>query len=135
MNKKQLEKAKNRIKEIELFLDNNRDYSKFDSSALFNERSELNFKIHKQNVSARFGSDKYYQAWQCYDFSEYIKNNGFNRYKASDIDDIYFKKHNIAIRLKSSGETDIKRFETSKEMFAFVQGFNESVYQLKVKSA
>ena len=37
MNEKQLEKAKNRIKEIELFLDNNRDYSKFYYSALFNE--------------------------------------------------------------------------------------------------
>tara|TARA_R100001530_G_scaffold76215_1_gene53524 strand:- start:2150 stop:2545 length:396 start_codon:yes stop_codon:yes gene_type:complete len=131
MNEKQLEKAKNRIKEIELFLNNNRDYSKFDSSALFNERSELNFKIHKQNVSARFGSDKYYQAWQCYDFSEYIKNNGFNRYKASEIENIYFSKHSITI----NGSTDIKRFKTAKEMFAFVQGFNESIYQLKVKSA
>ena len=133
MNKKQLEKAKNRIKEIELFLDNNRDYSKFDSSALFTERSELNFKIHRQNVSARFGSNKYYQAWQCYDFSEYIKNNGFNRYKASDIDYVYFDKHSITIRLKSTAETDIKRFETSKEMLGFVIGFNECVNQLEVK--
>ena len=131
MNEKQLEKAKNRIKEIELFLDNNRDYNKFDSNALFTEMSELNFKIHKQNVSARFGSDKYYQAWQCYDFAEYIKNNGFNRYKPNEIENIYFSKHSITI----NGSTDIKRFKTAKEMFAFVQGFNESIYQLKVKSS
>ena len=135
MNEKQLEKTKNRIKEIELFLDNNRDFNKFDSNALFTERSELNFKINKENIYARLsGIDKYYYAGQCKKFSEYIKKNGFNRYKSSDIDDIYFKKHSITIRLKSSGETDIKRFETSKEMFAFVQGFNESVYQLESKS-
>ena len=131
-----IEKIENRIKEIELFLDNNRDYSKFDSSALFKERGELNFKLNKQNIYIRLtGVDKYYYAYQCKYFAEYIKNNGFNRYKPNEIDDIYFDKHSITIRLKSSGETDIKRFETSKEMLGFVVGFNESVNQLKVKSS
>ena len=131
-----IEKIENRIKEIELFLDNNRDYSKFNHTALFEERNELNFKLNKQNIYTRLtGVDKYYYANQCKNFAEYIKKNGFNRYKPNEIDDIYFKKHSITIRLESSGETDIKRFETSKEMLGFVVGFNECVNQLEVKSA
>ena len=134
-----IEKIENRIKEIELFLDNNRDYSKFSHiekienriAALFEERNELNFKLNKQNIYIRLtGVDKYYYAHQCKNFAEYIKKNGFNRYKPNEIDDIYFKKHSITIRLESTGETDIKRFETSKEMLGFVVGFNECVNQL-----
>ena len=127
-----IEKIKKRIKEINLFLDNNRDYNKFNYSALFKERTELNFKLNKQNIYAPLrGDDKYYKSFQCRDFANYIKKNGYNRYKSSEIDDIYFEKHSITIRLKSTGETDIKRFETPKEMFSFVQGFNECVYQME----
>ena len=125
-----IEKIKNRIKEINLFLDNNRDYNKFNYTALFKERSELNFKLNKQNIYTSLrGDDKYYKAFQCRYFAEYIKKNGFNRYKSSEIEDVYFAKHSITIRLKSTGETDIKRFETPKEMFSFVQGFNECINQ------
>ena len=49
MNDKQLNKIENRITEIELFLDNHRGYN-WDEGlclALFNERSELKFKIEK----------------------------------------------------------------------------------------
>ncbi len=57
-----IEKIENRIKEINLFLDNNRDYSKFNYLALFKERSELNFKLNKQNIYTSLrGDDKYYK--------------------------------------------------------------------------
>jgi len=63
--------------------------------------------------------------------SQIIKKNGFNQYKSSEIDCVYFAKHSITIRLKSTGETDIKRFETPKEMFSFVQGFNVCINEIK----
>ena len=130
-----IENIENRIKEIELFLDNNRDYSKFNYLALFKERSELNFKLNKQNIYTSLrGDDKYYKAFQCRDFTNYIKKNGFNRYKSSEIEDVYFEKHSITILLKSTGETDIKRFKTSIEMFSYVEGFNECITQLKRRS-
>ena len=130
-----IQKIENRILEIDEIL-NSEDRAKYDSLSLFEERTELNFKLNKQNIYIRLtGVNKYYYSYQCKYFAEYIKNNGFNRYKPSDIDDIYFDKHSITIRLKSTAETDIKRFETSKEMLGFVVGFNESVNQLKVKSA
>jgi len=130
----QIEKIKNRIKEIESFLGGNTDYTKFDYNSLFKERTELNFILNKQNIYVTLrGEDKYYNAWQCREFSEYIKKNGFDTHDSCDIDDVYFDKHSITIRLKSTGQTDIKRFETTKEMFSFVQGFNECVHQLKVR--
>ena len=105
-----------------------------DKYHLLKERNEKEFLINKQNIYVSLrGDDKYYYAYQCKNFAEYIKNNGFNRYKASDIDYVYFDKHSITIRLKSTAETDIKRFETSKEMLGFVIGFNECVNQLEVK--
>jgi hypothetical protein len=127
-----IEKIENRIKEIQLFLDSNRDYSKFNHLALFKERNELTFKLNKQNIYTSLrGNDKYYKAFQCRDFADYIEKNGFNKYKSSEIDCVYFAKHSITIRLKSTGETDIKRFETPKEMFSFVQGFNVCINEIK----
>ena len=128
-----IEKIENRILEINEIL-NNENWDLIKSSSLLKERNEKEFLINKQNIYVSLrGDDKYYNAYQCKNFAEYIKKNGFNRYKPSDIDDIYFDKHSITIRLKSTAETDIKRFETSKEMFSFVVGFNECVNQLKVK--
>ena len=119
-----IEKIKNRIKEINEILSNG-DWHLIDSTSLLKERNEKEFLINKQNIYVSLrGDNKYYNAHQCKYFAEYIKNNGFNRYKPNEIDDVYFDKHSITIRLKSSAETDIKRFETSKEMLSFVAGFN-----------
>jgi len=128
-----IEKIENRIKEINEIL-SNENWDLINSPALLKERNEKEFLINKQNIYVSLrGDDKYYNAYQCKNFAEYIKNNGFNRYKPSDIDYVYFDKHSITIRLKSTAETDIKRFETSKEMLGFVIGFNECVNQLEVK--
>ena len=128
-----IEKIENRILEINEIL-NNGNWDLINCPSLLKERNEKEFLINKQNIYVSLrGDDKYYYAYQCKNFAEYIKNNGFNRYKASDIDYVYFDKHSITIRLKSTAETDIKRFETSKEMLGFVIGFNECVNQLEVK--
>ena len=87
--------------------------------------NELEFKRNKQNIHFRLsGYDKYYNANQCWDFTQYILENGFTRYKPSDIESIYFDTHNITIRLHSTAETDIKRFKNSKELLNFVIGWN-----------
>jgi len=60
LNIKQLNKIESRIDEIEKFLDNNRDYNKFDSNKLFNERSELLFKRNKDNINFRLSCNNKY---------------------------------------------------------------------------
>ena len=86
---------------------------------------DLEFKRNKQNIYIRLsGYEKYYYAFQCWDFTQYILENGFGRYKPSDIADVSFHKHSITVRFVSSAELDIKRFETPKEMLNFVIGWN-----------
>ena len=88
-------------------------------------QNELEFKRNKQNVHMRLsGNNKYYYADQCQKFINYILKNGFNQYKPSDIENVYFDTHNITIRLVSTAETDIKRFNTKQEMLGFVIGWN-----------
>lgn len=94
-------------------------------SKRFAKERELEFKRNKENVYFRLsGNNKYYNAHQCWDFTQYILKNGFRGYKPSDIESIYFDTHSITIRLHSTAETDIKRFENSKELLNFVVGWN-----------
>lgn len=86
---------------------------------------EAEFKRNKENIYMRLtGYDKYYYANQCWNFTQHILKHGFNNYKPSDIESLYFDTHNITIRLVSTAETDIKRFNTKQEMLGFVIGWN-----------
>ena len=92
----------------------------------FHNEREQEFKRNKQNIYVRLsGSNKYYYAWQCQNFTRYILENGFNNYKPNEIDSVYFDNHSITIRLHSTAETDIKRFDSKKEMLSYVVGFND----------
>ena len=92
--------------------------------------NELEFKRNKENIYFRLsGYNKYYYAYQCWDFSQHILKNGFNQYKPSDIKSIYFDTHNITIRLHSTAETDIKTFNNKQELLGYVVGFNDSQSQ------
>jgi len=94
-------------------------------SKRFSEEREAEYKRNKENIYCRLsGYNKYYHAHHCWNFSQYILENGSNQYKPSDIESVYFDTHNITIRLHSTGESDIKRFDTKKEMLGFVVGFN-----------
>jgi hypothetical protein len=122
MNTQQLNKIESRIKEIENFLDNNRDYSKFDSNKLFTERCELEFKRNKKNINFRLtGNNKYYYAWQCYNFTQYILKNGYPYIDKKEIkeNNISFNKYSIDI-----GHRDLKRFNSKEELLGFVIGYN-----------
>ncbi len=129
LNIKQLNKIESRINEIENFLDNNRDYNKFDSNKLFNERSELLFKRNKDNINFRLScNNKYYYAFQCYKFTQYVLENGYKyEWQKEDIkkQGISFNKYSINIGSNQYG-SDLKRFNSKEELLGFVIGFNEA---------
>ena len=87
--------------------------------------NELEYKRNKQNIHFTLsGINKYYKAFQCWDFTQYILKNGYKRTKPSDIESIYFDKNSITIKLISTAETDIERFNNKNELLNFVIGFN-----------
>jgi len=91
----------------------------------FRKEREIEFKRNKENIYFRLcGDNKYYYAHQCWDFTQHILKNGFHQYKSSDIESIYFDTNNITIRLHSTAESDIQRFNNSKELLSFVVGWN-----------
>ena len=123
-----MKELKEKLNQIEAILYADDFYTKYDSeqrSKYLQQRSDLEFKINKENINVRLtGYDKYYNAHQCAEFTKYILKNGFQQYKPKDIDSVSFNTHSITIRLMSTGVTDIKRFETKLEMLGFVIGFN-----------
>ena len=90
------------------------------------------YKRNKQNVRCRLiGTSKEYNAHQCYIFGENVKLSGWNRYTSDDIKEVYFDTHCVSAILTSGGYTDLKRFDTANEMFAWVAGFNECMFQIE----
>lgn len=123
-----MDKLKEKLNQVETIIYRDDFYTIYDSeerSEYFQQKSDLEFKINKENIYVKLtGNDKYYYAHECAKFTKHILKNGFQQYKPKDINDVYFDTHNITIRLMSTGETDIKRFETKQEMLGFVLGFN-----------
>jgi hypothetical protein len=123
-----MSKLKAKLNQVEAIIHADDFYTKYSADErleYLTKRQEIEFKINKENIYVRLtGNDKYYYAHQCANFTKYILNNGFQQYKPEDINTVYFDTHNITIRLMSTGETDIKRFETKQEMLGFVVGFN-----------
>ena len=96
------------------------------------KKLDAEYQRNKKNIRCRLvGTSKYYNAHQCHIFGENVKRNGWHRYTADQIDYVYFTKHSVTIRLMSSGETDCKRFTTANEMFAWVAGYNECMFQIE----
>lgn len=128
MNKKQLK----RLTELNLKAKN---FERFTSEEL-QENNDLIFLRNKENVNMRLtGINKYYNAFQCYDFLEYVKKSGYGRYKASDIESVSIASSpyygaKVSARLHSGGVTDLKSCNENKELLNFIIGFNEALYQL-----
>jgi len=135
MNDKQRNKINARITEIEQYLDNNRDYSKFDSHALITERSELQFKRNKENINFTLkGNNKYYYANQCHEFTQHLFNNGYDKYITKEEiqkEGISFNKYSINVGYSKYCK-DLKRFSSKEEMLGFVIGFNTCQQNNKV---
>ena len=128
MNKKQLK----RLTELDLKAKNCEHFT----SQELQESNDLIFLRNKENVNMRLtGNNKYYNAYQCYDFLEYVKKSGYNRYKANDIKSVYITScphygAKVAARLNSGGVADLKSFNENKELLNFIIGFNEALYQV-----
>lgn len=123
-----MNKLKAKLNQVEEIIQADDFYTKYDAdqrSKYLQQRSDLEFKINKENIYVRLtGYDKYYYANQCAEFTKYVLSNGIKQYKASDIAGVSFHTHNISIRFNSSAVSDIQRFETKQEMLGFVAGFN-----------
>tara|TARA_R100000008_G_C3452627_1_gene100133 strand:- start:19 stop:405 length:387 start_codon:yes stop_codon:yes gene_type:complete len=98
-------------------------------------RNDLLFKRNKQNVNMILrGNNKYYNAYQCWDFTKHIKTNGFNQYKPEDIESISINNcsyygASIKARLKNGSQTNIKTFNDKNKMIGFIIGYNEATKQ------
>tara|TARA_R110001592_G_scaffold259401_1_gene523372 strand:- start:155 stop:814 length:660 start_codon:yes stop_codon:yes gene_type:complete len=123
-----MDKLKAKLNQVEAIIHADDFYTKYSADErleYLTKRSDIEFKINKENIYVRLtGNDKYYYAHQCAKFTQHILINGFQQYKPKDINSVYFNTHKITIRLMSTGETDIKNFKTKQEMLGFVVGFN-----------
>tara|TARA_R100001443_G_scaffold117176_1_gene140281 strand:+ start:406 stop:816 length:411 start_codon:yes stop_codon:yes gene_type:complete len=131
MNTKQIEKSLNRLKEIEVFLNNNRDYSNFDEELLM-ERTEIQFKLNKQNINFILkNGDKYYYANQCREFTGNLLKYGYGSISKKDIEKngVSFNKYSINNGYNQYCR-DIKRFSNTQELLGFVIGYNQAILNL-----
>tara|TARA_R110000824_G_C14683010_1_gene620487 strand:+ start:83 stop:472 length:390 start_codon:yes stop_codon:yes gene_type:complete len=124
MNEKQKTKMQNRVKEIEIILEKSSNHD------LFMERSELLFKLNKENINFTLkGQNKYYHAKQCKEFENNLKKHGYGHLKKEDIlkDGVCFNKYSINNGYNQYCR-DIKRFSNKEELLGFVVGYNQSIY-------
>tara|TARA_R100001129_G_scaffold173713_1_gene145474 strand:- start:255 stop:668 length:414 start_codon:yes stop_codon:yes gene_type:complete len=137
MTNKQIEKSLNRLNEIEkIIMESNFTQNNYiDRSNLFLERSEIHFKLNKQNINFILkGSDKYYYANQCKEFSNNLLKYGYGNISKKDI-----KKNGVSFNKYSINNgynqycNDIKRFSSTDELLGFVIGYNEAISNLKRK--
>ena len=121
-----------RLEEIDQILDNERDWNKIDSHSLIMERSELEFKRNSKNINFSMRSkDKYYYAFQCYEFTQNLLQYGYNGFNSANEEEIKkkgisFNKYSINVGYSQYCK-DIKRFSSKEEMLGFVIGYNEVI--------
>ena len=78
MNKKQLEKIKNKLKVVNDKLKNRAKQMGVKDINLISQRHELEFILNKQNINFRLsGTNKYFVAYQCKQFENNLKKYGF----------------------------------------------------------
>ena len=132
MNTKQIEKSLNRLKEIENFIDENRDFKKYDYYKLSDERHEIKFKLNKQNVNFILkGKSKLYYASQCAEFTGNLLKYGYGHISKFEIEKngISFNKYSINNGFNQYCR-DIKTFSNTQELLGFVIGYNQSISNL-----
>lgn len=138
MNIEQQTKLENKIKDIELFLNNNRDYSKFDSHTMILERADLQYKLNSRHLGFVLrGDNKYYYAAQCNEFYNNLCSKNYSRWTSKEKvqkEGLSFNKYSINIGYSKYCE-DLKRFSSKEEMLGFVIGYNEAVRDQNYKES
>ena len=132
MDDKKRTKLQNRVKEIESILENNRDTEIIDSHSLIMERSEIQFKLNSENIHFQLRDErtKYYYASQCRLFLENLLKNGYDKWTTkNEVEEkgICFNKYSINVGYNQYCK-DLKRFNSKEEMFGFVIGYNQSLF-------
>ena len=132
MDDKKRTKLQNRVKEIESILENNRDTEIIDSHSLIMERSEIQFKLNSENIHFQLRDErtKYYYASQCRLLLENLLKNGYDKFTTKhEVKEkgICFNKYSINVGHNQYGK-DLKRFNSKEEMFGFVIGYNQSLF-------
>ena len=115
---------KERLKEIEKILDTKTDLD------LLSERSEIQFKINRQEINFRLtGNNKYYYANQCAIFEAHVLKHGFGHISAKLIEKeqgINFNEYSINTGFNQYSR-DLKRFNSKQELLGFVVGYNTAI--------
>ena len=115
---------KERLKEIEKILDTKTDLD------LLSERSEIQFKINRQEINFRLtGNNKYYYANQCAIFEAHVLKHGFGHISAKLIEKeqgINFNEYSINTGFNQYSR-DLKRFNNKNELLGFVVGYNTAI--------
>ena len=96
------------------------------------EREKEFNQIKKKFTFSLRGEDKYYNAFQCAKFEKNLIENKFDcitTQKAVEKEGLYFNKYSIT--LGHPYGHDLRRFNSPKEMFGYIAGYNDAINNAK----
>ena len=127
-----VQKIQDRLNVIQSVLDQNK-MELNEMSALLGERSELQYKLNKENILFTLkGKNKYYYATHCKTFTDNLLKYGYGRKTPEQIKEsgITFNNNSINFGYGSYTE-DLKRFESKSDLLHFVIGYNAATSNYK----
>jgi hypothetical protein len=127
-----VQKIQDRLNVIQSVLDQNK-MELNQMSALLSERSELQYKLNKENVLFTLkGKNKYYYATHCKTFTDNLLKYGYGRKTPEQIKESGITFNNNSINFGYGTYTeDLKRFESKSDLLAFVIGYNAATSNYK----
>ena len=127
-----VQKIQDRLNVIQSVLDQNK-MELNQMSALLGERSELQYKLNKENILFTLkGKNKYYYATHCKRFTDNLLKYGYGRKTPAQIKEsgITFSNNSINFGYGTYTE-DLKRFESKSDLLHFVIGYNAATSNYK----
>ena len=103
-----------------------------DYAAYTKEREKEFNQIKKKFTFSLRGEDKYYNAFQCAKFEKHLIENKFDyitTQKAVEKEGLCFNKYSITLGHEYGH--DLKRFNSPKEMFGYIAGYNDAINNAK----
>ena len=127
-----VQKIQDRLNVIQSVLDQNK-MELNQMSALLGERSELQYKLNKENILFTLkGKNKYYYATHCKTFTDNLLKYGYGRKTPEQIKETGITFNNNSINFGYGSYTeDLKRFESKSDLLHFVVGYNAAVCNFK----
>jgi hypothetical protein len=127
-----VQKIQDRLNVIQSVLDQNK-MELNEMSALLGERSELQYKLNKENILFTLkGKNKYYYATHCKRFTDNLLKYGYGRKTPEQIKESGITFNNNSINFGYGTYTeDLKRFESKSDLLHFVIGYNAATSNYK----